>query len=400
MSFNIAFFADTHIGYRARVKNTPKGINVRVQDGYDALRETISQIINSEQKIDAVVHGGDLFHTSQPTMRDIYIVNFYLRALSKAGIPFYGLAGNHDATDIRSEMASVAAVNDPDRGIHALFEPYQTYELTDGIVLHSMSHHGLHEDTAPEVKASSDVLNVFATHGAALDPKNQTLLRCMDSPREQIIPVEMVTDDIFTVKLLGHYHKRHAVGGPLLNTWYSGSAVRRGFTDETGPRGWLLVQMEPNGVVNITPQNIAQRPQFDLATIDAADLNASEVMNLMEINLEGTTGLDKEPIVRQRISNASRTLKEGLDQKKIQELTQHALSWQLEYPKFTTTVDDKKVQASLSSDRRIDVIDNYRRFIDSAAKQVPEEYREIVVKDAEKYLAEARDLSELDGGKH
>lgn len=403
MTFNIAFFADTHIGYAHKgMRTTEKGINVRVQDGYDALRETISQILKSDPKIDAVVHGGDLFHTSQPTTRDIATVNHYLRVLHKNGIPFYGIAGNHDATDIRADLPSVAAINDPDRQLIALSDPYEKYELADGLVLHAMSHHGLHENKAPEIQVSSDVINVFTTHGAALDPKNQTLLRCMGSPREQIIPVELVTEDIFSVKLLGHYHARHAVGSSLLNTWYSGSALRRGFTDEPGPRGWLLVQIEGDGTTTVTPKNIHQRSQFDLNIIDADALTASEVMDLLEINLEGTLDLNEAPIVRQKIINTSRTLREGLDKKKISELAQHALIWQLEFPpRVATQREEKKAKATLQqNNRRIDIVDNYRRFVDDAAQQVPEQYRDIVIKDAEDYLAKARDLSELEGNAH
>ena len=196
-TYNIAFFADSHLGYRAKVRSNEQGINIRVQDGYDAFRETVEQIITCKDKVDAVVHGGDLFHYSKPTIRDIATAQFYLRELAKRDIPFYGLAGNHDATDIRSELAAVAAVNDPDKKIFALYEPYMQYELTDGIVLHSVSHHGLGAEEAPKVKPVNGVLNLFTTHGAALDPKNQNLMRCADSPREQMVPIELIIDDAF-----------------------------------------------------------------------------------------------------------------------------------------------------------------------------------------------------------
>lgn len=400
MTFNIAFFADSHLGYRAKVKNNPQGINMRVQDGYDALKEITRGILNSDVPINAVIHGGDFAHTSQPSVRDITVGNFYLRKIHEAGIPIYGVGGNHDSSDIRADLPAVAAFNDPARNIHMVFEPYKKFEIADGIMLHAMSHHGLHEDDAPEINVSSDVLNVFTTHGAALDPKNQTLLRCIDSPREQIIPVELITEGMFNVSLLGHYHSRHAVGNEVLNTWYSGSAIRRGFTDEPGPRGWLLVQIEANGAVKVTPKDIPQRPQFDLPSIDATDLTPSEVMDLLEENIERTMGLDKEPMVRQRIHNANRIIREGLDYNHISKLKEHMLLWQLELLKPEQTVTEKKVSASLNSQRSVSIIDNYKRFTEEAAKTVPEKYRDIVVTSAEKYLAQARDLSELEGHSH
>jgi DNA repair exonuclease SbcCD nuclease subunit len=281
-----------------------------------------------------------------------------------------------------------------------IHEPYEKFEIADGVMLHAMSHHGLHEGDAPEIKVSSDVINVFTTHGAAIDPKNQTLLRCIDSPREQIIPVEMITEGMFNVNLLGHYHSRYAVGNEVLNTWYAGSAIRRGFTDEPGQRGWLLIQIEPNGKVTVTPKDIPQRPQFDLPVIDAADLNPSEIMDLLENNIERTVGLDQEPMVRQRIKNANRIIREGLDYNRINTLKEHMLLWQLELLKPEVSISDKKVSASLSSNRSVSIIDNYKRFTEEAAKNVPEKYRDIVVKSAEKYLAQARDLSELEGSSH
>lgn len=400
MTLNLAFFADSHLGYRAKVKNNSKGINIRVQDGYDALKEITRGILTCEVPIHGVIHGGDFAHTSQPSVRDITVGNFYLRKLAEAGIPVWGVGGNHDSSDIRADLPAVAAFNDRARKIHMVHEPYEKFEIADGVMLHAMSHHGLHEGDAPEIKVSSDVINVFTTHGAAIDPKNQTLLRCIDSPREQIIPVEMITEGMFNVNLLGHYHSRYAVGNEVLNTWYAGSAIRRGFTDEPGQRGWLLIQIEPNGKVTVTPKDIPQRPQFDLPIIDAADLNPSEIMDLLENNIERTVGLDQEPMVRQRIKNANRIVREGLDYNRINTLKEHMLLWQLELLKPEVTVTDKKVSASLSSNRSVSIIDNYKRFTEEAAKNVPEKYRDIVVKSAEKYLAQARDLSELEGSSH
>jgi DNA repair exonuclease SbcCD nuclease subunit len=393
--FNIAFFADSHIGYRAKVPSNNKGINIRVQDGYDAFRETLNQIIQSNTKIDAVVHGGDLFHHSKPSIRDIATVQFYLKKLSSRDIPFYGLAGNHDANDIKSEMAAVAAVNDPDRRIFALYEPYAQYNLTDGIVLHSVSHHGLGGD-APAVKAVTGALNIFTTHGAALDPKNKELLRCADSPREQIIPLDLITDDDFVVKLLGHYHSRYPVGGKSLNTWYSGSSVRRGFSDAPGERGWLLVQVDDNGTIKVFPQNITQRPQFDLEPIDAIDLSPSDVMDKLELNMNRTKEVDKEPIVRQRVLNASRSLREGLDRDKIGELSAHMLQWQLEFPRpeqVAAEEGQKMKDLSLSSHHAINVVEQYDQWMKSQLDSIPDEFKEAVETDIRRYLNIAREAA-------
>lgn len=402
-TFNIAFFADSHLGYRAKVRSNEQGINIRVQDGYDAFRETVEQIITCKDKVDAVVHGGDLFHYSKPTIRDIATAQFYLRQLASRGIPFYGLAGNHDATDIRAELAAVAAVNDPDKNIHALYTPYAQYNLTDGIVLHSVSHHGLGAEEAPKVKPVNDKINLFTTHGAALDPKNKDLMRCADSPREQMIPVEMIIDDAFAAKMLGHYHSRYAVGGDILKTYYAGSSIRRGFSDEGGDRGWLMFKIHPDGKVDVESYNIKQRSQFDLDAIDAMELNASDVMDLLELNINRTKETGDEPIVRQRIINANRNIREGIDREKLNKLTDHMLIWQMEFIKPELGNTSLKVQGenlSLSSRHNINVIDQYKSWAEERSKTVPEEYRDAVMLDAEKFLQQARDITLLEGGSH
>lgn len=337
-SFNIAFFADSHLGYSYATSADNTGVNLRVRDGYTAFAETIAGIINSDEQIHAVIHGGDMFHTSHPSIRDIATAQHYLRELAKAGIPFYGLAGNHDASDDRSLLASVAVLDDPDREIHALWRPYKNQQIGDGIFLHSVAHHGLGDDKAPEIVPVNDGINIFTTHGAALDPKNDTLMRCMDSPREQIIPPEMVLSDAFSIRLLGHYHSRYAVGGEDLNTWYAGSSLRRGFSDAPGARGWLLVRVFPNGEVKVEAHDIFQRPQYDFKPIDASDLTSVEVQEKILENILSTRDGDSEhldlvnaPILRQRVLNATRSKREGIDRTFLADKARHSLKWQLEF---------------------------------------------------------------------
>jgi DNA repair exonuclease SbcCD nuclease subunit len=405
MSCRIAFFADAHVGYKTKVRSNAQGINIRAQDGYNALREVVAQIIkaNEEELIDCVVIAGDLFHASKPSMRDIVTVQHYLRELSKRNIKVVILAGNHDATDARAELAAIAPINDPDKGIHAFIDPYKQHEIADGVMLHIVSHHGLSSSESPDVQPKEGYFNVFTTHGAALDPKNQELMRCAESIREQFIPVEMIIDDSFTAKLLGHYHSRYPVGGESLNTWYSGSLVRRGFSDAAGARGWMMVTIDDNGQSTFKAHDIKQRPQYDLDVIDADGKTASQVMDLLEISLNRTKEAEQEPIVRQRIINTNRGIRTSLDASKINELSAHMLSWQLEFPKSDRIEKDKvssKNELSLGNKHSVNILSSYKDWITNVAKSVPEEYRDTVVKDAEEYIREARDKGFEEGHSH
>lgn len=376
-TFNIAFMADTHLGYSAYPFTDAKGINLRVKDGERALHEIVNQIIESPEPIHAVLHGGDIFHYSHPQIRDIFLFQYYVRQLAAKGIPFYGLAGNHDASDNRANMPAVAAVDDPDKGIHALWTPHQKYQLADGIALHSVGHHGLSADDAPKITPEQDMVNIFTTHGAALDPKNATLMNCKDSPREQIIPPEMIIDDNFAIRLLGHYHSRYPVGGKLLNTWYSGSTVRRGFSDDPGDRGWLLVKVHPDGRIEVEFKNIWQRPQYDLKVIDAAGLSSSDVQDILIAQILATDvdsaadAFDEAnaPIVRQKIINAPRSLRAGIDKRYIASLTRNMLNWDLSFtmPELVPVakVDENGDKIEISEEEKASASPTLARFASS-----------------------------------
>lgn len=412
-SLRFAFLADSHIGYKYASRADQKGRNLRVVDGYLALSETITQIIqvNEENPIEAVIHGGDIFHVSHPTISDIMFVQFQLRRLFKAGIPFYGLAGNHDASDNRTEIAAVGAIDDPERRIHALWNPYERYLIADGdVVLHAISHHGHHGEAGVQVTAVPGKINVLTTHGAALDPANDTLMRCMDSPREQIVPSDLVLSEDFALRLLGHYHSRHAVGGKELNTWYSGSSLRRGFSDAEGPRGWLLATINEQGIIKVEGQNIEQRPQFDFNAIDAYDLTPSEIQDTVLANLASTrqssNGEDKfafdeaeAPILRQRIVNASRSTREAIDKGFLARQANHALSWQLEFmrPKLEASTEDSTNENTPSLSKRtgnggaMNIEDSYLSWAQHSdtLRDLPADLRKAVGEEGQEHLKQA-----------
>ncbi len=83
-----AHLADTHLGYRQF------GLVEREKDFYEVFEKVIDKII--EEKVDFVIHSGDLFETARPS--PIALLNFQkgLLKLKGAGIPMYAIAGNHD----------------------------------------------------------------------------------------------------------------------------------------------------------------------------------------------------------------------------------------------------------------------------------------------------------------
>ncbi len=86
--FRFIHVSDTHLGAR------PYGLLERERDFYDAFRWVIDRAL--ELRVDAVIHAGDLFHTSSP--RPVVYLNVIreLRRLREAGIKFIVAPGNHE----------------------------------------------------------------------------------------------------------------------------------------------------------------------------------------------------------------------------------------------------------------------------------------------------------------
>ena len=84
-----AHLADTHLGYRQF------GLIEREKDFYEVFGKVIDKII--EEKVDFVIHSGDLFETEKPSPMALLEFQKGLLKLKGAGIPMYAIAGNHDS---------------------------------------------------------------------------------------------------------------------------------------------------------------------------------------------------------------------------------------------------------------------------------------------------------------
>ena len=80
---------DTHIGYRQYHSSA------RRADFLAAFERVAADAIEAD--VDAVVHAGDLFDDRRPALTDVMGALSVLRTLDDAGIPFYGVVGNHES---------------------------------------------------------------------------------------------------------------------------------------------------------------------------------------------------------------------------------------------------------------------------------------------------------------
>ena len=337
----IASIADTHLGDKNGIadKFDANGIPVRMADGYNAFSEIIDQILVEHEKnpIDLLISGGDTFHLASPSLQDIFFANQGFRRLADHGIKAYICTGNHDSTDIKSKfvLPATAVIDDSHRGINAVYTPYETFEIADGVMLHMLTHEGLDDDHLGEIMNSMDLpqgyLHVLCSHGSVYDPtsKEKWLQPPVENQiRERFVPRELSQDDRFTAKILGHIHSRKEIAHQP-DTFYVGSAFRRGWADAAGERGWSLVTLGPDGFVKREDFNIWQRPQVDLPKIDAAGM-AGEALTSKIMETIEQTELTAGCLARVKIFNCEPSTNAGIDREAVSKQTEECLDFSLD----------------------------------------------------------------------
>ena len=341
MAFRIAHCADWHLGYRSGKKTDENGVNLRLLDGFRALEKVVDGII--AEKVDCVLVAGDVFHSPFPQPIEIVFAQEQLRRFAEASIPVYQLAGNHEATDVAADVASSKILDDPWRKIYSHVEPYAVHEIADGLILHLVSRHQFkrQKGTLDAIRPVDGAVNLFSSHGSVLDPETNLMLSTPQSPREIVIPEQLLHQ--WDYLLLGHIHERKKVSDKI---FYNGSLLRRGFSDKECElkRGWTLVSVETDGTVTLEPQVVEERPQFDLPSVDASGLTADDVSDKIIAALKSTqtdgVSFDplKAPLVRQKIVNAPASLLAGLKNDEFIRQSAHTFSWQLQ---VTPTVEGR-----------------------------------------------------------
>ncbi len=94
-----AHMSDSHIGIRQY------NLDQREQDFYDAFHQTIDKII--EERVDFVIHSGDLFEHSRPPIRALIEAKKGFLRLKERNIPVYIVPGNHEMPRRRGNLPPV-----------------------------------------------------------------------------------------------------------------------------------------------------------------------------------------------------------------------------------------------------------------------------------------------------
>jgi len=319
----ILHVADTHLGFSAYRKVTAESINQREIDNYNAFKQFVDYAIKS--KPDLILHAGDLFDSVRPNNRAITFAIRQILRLSKQGISFVVIAGNHENPKLK-ETGHIFSIFDHIDNVYPVYKAkYETLSLVmkkEKITIHALPQTSSKDDFNDNLdKISPDPTsdyNVFITHGSVKGIKEFT----MDEFNELIIPEGFINSN-FDYIALGHYHK---YTGLSENAFYAGSTESFTFADAGDQKGFIEVELKDKKIKhNFVP--LKNRIVVDPTSIKCLDLTLDEVMDkikgkIVEIN-------PKDKVFRIKLEDIASHIYRGIDFGEIKELSSDAVHYEL-----------------------------------------------------------------------
>lgn len=274
-SIRIAHLADTHLGYTAYGKADPiSGRNQRAVDIEASFAAAITDIVR--QKVDLVVHAGDVFHHTRPSWSTLTHFVRQMRRLESAGIPAVVIAGNHDTPRLRTTGSVYGLLGLALPHIHFV-AGYDTAEIPFvdlGVMVHAVPHGALTNPDPPTILPAAGMRNVVVAHGVV--PGH--VFSSGHEPGEADFRGNVLAVEHDYIAL-GHVHLREKAG---INACYSGATERTSWGDQPVEPGYALVTL---GKLGWAPQveyvDLPARPMETLIPIDGAERTARELADMI-----------------------------------------------------------------------------------------------------------------------
>ena len=294
MTSKLLHVSDTHLG------NRQYGSDIRREDFANAFRQAVEIAI--DEKVDAVIHTGDLFDTRDPRLPDLNRCIDILQQLQRADIPFYGIVGNHERKMDAQYLDLINKTGTAER-----------LSRTPTVINDEVAVYGIDAVTKPAWHAEDFTLEE--------SPNDAYTILCMHQLLEPLVPeifAEHHIDDVLdrvNVDLdaiaLGDYHESVSDREQGTKIWYPGSTERRA-KDETEPRKVSLLEIE-NGELTRREKELDTRDflQFEISfaeddghgyvedVVDRHDVDQKVV--IVTLNGESTTVTSRD--VREVVMN-------------------------------------------------------------------------------------------------
>lgn len=348
----ILHVADTHLGYSAYRKVTEDGVNQREMDTYDAFKQFVDYAIKS--KPDLIIHAGDLFDSVRPNNRAITFAIEQIIRLSKEGIPFVVIAGNHEHPKLKETGHIFRIFDHIDQAYPIYNAKYETLSLKinkEKITIHAVPQFESKKQFDEELKKikadSNSDYNIFLSHGAVTGIKEFS----MNEFNELIIPTKIIEKD-FDYIALGHYHKYTKLSN---NAFYSGSTERFAFADAEDKKGFIELELG-KGKSKHTFVELKNRPMIDQKPIKCSDLGLEEIMKKIKQTIK-----DIEPkgkTFRLVLEDIPSNVYRGLDFGEIRKMSSEAVHFEIK----ADVLKEEESQPSVTS--KIDALVNeFKRFL-------------------------------------
>lgn len=310
--------SDTHVGFATYHRVSPDGLNQREVDFFDAFARSVDVAL--QERVQFVLHSGDLFDSVRPTNRAIGHVLAQARRLHEARIPLVVISGNHEAPRLR-ETGAVLRLLDFMPGVHAVYKGQTEVVRVGECAVHATPHAPDNEalllelrEVRPDPSARWNVATLHAGVVGVGDFRTGEF-------HEQVVPQNELPGGM-DYTALGHYHRCTEVAPKV---WYAGSTERCSFRELGETKGVNLVDLSRG---TVTQKALPTRPMLDLPSLACEGLDEAAIPGMLYDRL-GAAHLDGA-IARLRVTGIPAHVHANLDYHRLRMLTAAALHFDLQ----------------------------------------------------------------------
>lgn len=306
------------MGFAAYSRVTSEGLNQREADFFDAFRRAIDVAIR--EKVDAILHSGDVFDSVRPTNRAIHHVMSELTRAHAAGIPVVVISGNHEAPRLR-ETGAVLRLLDFVPGTRSVYKGRTEVVRVGELAVHAVPHAADNDALLEQLRAirpDPDArYNVAMLHAGVMGVAD---FRTGEF-HEQVVPQNELPAGMDYVAL-GHYHRATEVAPGV---WYAGSTERCTFRELGETKSVNLVDLAAG---TVTPIPLATRPMVELPALALEGVPEIEMAPSLYRALKHTPF--EAAIARLRVTGMPAHVHATLDFPRVREMIATALHFELQ----------------------------------------------------------------------
>ncbi|PVU78393.1 exonuclease SbcCD subunit D [Sulfolobus islandicus] len=334
----ILHISDTHLGKRQY------SLAEREKDIYDVFSQLIDIAI--KERVDAVIHSGDLFDVSNPTTNALVIAVKILKKLKDANIPFLSIPGDHDTPKRKGYIIPHNILTELD--LIKILNYDKPYIIKD-IEIYGIPH-------IPTVSK-----NVLVSTLSSLKPKSSRSILLLHQGVKQILPYDgswqMELGSLpkgFGYYALGHLHTRWRLiqdDGSIIAIAGSPDIMREEEIEgyEKFGKGAYLIDFSKD-LPTLTTINTTVRPQ-KVVTINTKNLK-NDISKIKSDLLKNNKGENNKPILH--IIVEGERMRKDLLYRELLPLNDIALYYRIYKDETIQSVDN--LTYTLPQDRGLDKI--------------------------------------------